>query len=377
MSKRMIPLALCPLLACAQVPSAAPVAVTRQQPALAVAAPPPASSPEAASSPWVDSFRAFGVAPLKEGTMSHGFAAGTLVAALSYASEATPFEVLTARKGESPRRSAAPWQCEASPAELTVSRDDAWVHCIEPGSDKRPPRVPFWHSGDAGRSWSRAGALGGMIAMGQYAMSGSTLFVSGDFDGKGSRLHVISRGPGGAWVSAPAASPPDGKAARDVEARAVVASDDGQQIVVLAFASGASTSLLAWSSTDGGKTLSAPQSFAWPRTFEVISPSIVEGKLHFLIERAGALIGAARATITNAGVSQLKLDDTTIEHAEACGWGTNLAARAGEKWLMSRDGGASFAPIPAPPTDPAAPPLLECSRDGVRAGTHVHAWSIP
>ena len=60
----------------------------------------------------------------------------------------------------------------------------------------------------------------------------------------------------------------------------------------------------------------------------------------------------ARAIITNAGVSQPELSDATIEHAEACGWGTNLAARAGEKWLMSRDGGASFAPIPAPLTIP-------------------------
>ena len=57
-------------------------------------------------------------------------------------------------------------------------------------------------------------------------------------------------------MSAPAVSPPDGKAARDVEASAVVSSDDGQQIVVLGLLTspGASTSLLAWSSIDGGKT---------------------------------------------------------------------------------------------------------------------------
>lgn len=123
--------------------------------------------------------------------------------------------------------------------------------------------------------------------------------------------------------------------------------------------------------------MSAAQSFAWPRTFEVLSPSIVEGELHFVIERAGAFIGAARATITNAGVSQPELSDATIEHAEACGWGTNLAARARRKVADVTGRRRLVRPIPAPLTDPAAPPLLECSRDGVRVGAHFHAWSSP
>jgi hypothetical protein len=381
MPKRMIPLALCPLMACAQVSSApapAPIAGSPPVAKTTTAPPPPAPAPEAKSGPWVDSLRSFGVAPLQQGAMSHGVVSGALVAALSYASEATPFEILTARKGEPAKRSAAPWQCSASPADLTVSGDDAWVHCIEPAPDKRPPRVHFWHSGDAGRSWSRAGALDGIIAMGQYAMSGSTLFVSGSFEGKGSRLIVITRGPGKPWTSAPAASPPENKAFRDVEARAVVASDDGRQIVVLgALHAPEGSWLLAWSSVDGGKTLSAAQKLSWPKNCEILSPSIVEGRLHFVVELDGAFIYAARAAITSAGVPHPDLTEAKIQKAEACGWGTNLAARAGEKWLMSRDGGASFTPIPAPPADPAAPALLECSRSGVQVGAHLHAWSSP
>jgi len=129
------------------------------------------------------------------GTLSDG----RFVAALSYSSEAEPFVFLVGKDS----KSTPPWSCNAGPAELDVNGSDVWVHCIDPKSSDDRPRIHFWHTGDAGRTWTRAGALDEAIAMGRYAIGGGKLFLTGSVDGNVALLWVVARA-NGKWHAAEA-----------------------------------------------------------------------------------------------------------------------------------------------------------------------------
>ncbi len=177
---------------------------------------------------------------------------GTVVAALSYMAEGDPFLFYHGAPGNL-TRSVAPWKCEAGPAEIEVSGSDVWVHCIDPANAQTSPRVHFWHGADGGKTWSRAGALDGMIALGAFGVAGGRLFVAGSFEKKRAVLQVVERDAAGKWGT---------RAAQGVDAwpaDAVIhlgVSADGSNVAILGqIESKTPKELVFVASTDGGRTL--------------------------------------------------------------------------------------------------------------------------
>ncbi len=325
---------------------------------------------------WVNELQAFGVEPVGEGRLDQRVVQGTLVATISYASEETPFELVVARKGAAARRRPAPWTCVASPAELERSGDNLWVHCLDPSVGGDEMINAFWHSADAGSSWTRAGR----VPMGyqMYAIAGDTLFGVGWDKSKDSLTVTKFSRSGGEWVFVTTPLGASKRPAGHGGVQAVVASLDGKDVAVIASAHDAFPGSHIWTSRDGAATFKGPQALAMPTTADIVTPSLVGGTLRFVLdyrEEPGPPL--ARAVLRDDGAVALKLVDMPTRTRLRCGWGENVVASRGASFLLSSDFGASFRVI-APPidgaTDPDASSYASCEETGFRLYDFFHAW---
>jgi hypothetical protein len=261
-------------------------------------------------------------------------------------------------------KSIPPWSCNAGPAELDVNGSDVWVHCIDPKSPDDQPRIHFWHSGDAGGSWTRAGALDETIAMGRYAFGAGKLFLTGSVDGKAALLWVLARA-GDKWsaASAKAVEWPS-----DTHAR-LVASDDGSQLAIVGERGG---EMVIAGSSDGGKTLTLIWRGPWSKkTPSISAPSLVRGTIAFPLEIDDGGV-AGLVTVSMSVPSKLEIKKLDDKAEDACVFGSNVAVHWSDSgWALSRDGGASFTTVGAPAQKEQ---VLACSKAGARYGTQQIRW---
>lgn len=298
---------------------------------------------------------------------------GTVVAALSYASDSEPFLIYRGKSGQL-ARAVAPWACSAGPAEIDAVGPDLWVHCVDPEAPEEQPRNHFWHSNDAGRTWTRIGAIDGMIVMGQHAEGGGALFVSGSFERKEAALQVVRRGNDGHFGATAAAGSLDWP--KDTRV-AMAAAADGSSVAILGEISGGKGGdMLALAlSTDGGKTLREVARVPRRQKLGLAPPTLVNGTVTVLAEDSGGHLAGVLVWPTGAAEPRLQALARTAE--DACVHGAHVAARFGKgDWGTSVDHGATFTVIPAPESAAATdfPPPLSCSGDGVRSGAQLMAW---
>ncbi len=369
--------------ACAAAPPASPsvesstpshsnAPPSTSSPAPTTSSSPPGAAPEptSASPVWIDQASLVRSVEPNSGAFSFaGLSDGTIVAVASYADVAHPFQSFHGRDGTFVEGS-APWKCSASPADIAASGNEAWVHCVDEASPKGKPQIGFWLSADDGKSWARAGSLDGVIAMGSFAFGGGKLFLNGSVGGKAAPLFSVQKN-----VAKPATGKFDAPADPGI---AVAASLDGSTVAVGAIASskqGSELSLAA--STDGGASIHqvwrgpwTADTFAW-LTGEM---SVVNGEAWLPIhESEGTVSGLAHVALDKAGEpARQKFKEPA---KAACAYGKNVVATDGKTWSVSRDGGATFHAIKAPPSDAAGDhPTLQCDAAGVRIKTLTRSW---